>query len=175
MTVNDPALLTILVFLIAGLFLVQTLFLLVFVDRVNRRIRKLDRTLVRTSKKISRGIQTANDYVQQLSRTVETLPDVVHRVDGLLDTVVCKLRSFSGRASRDLHWTTSHLEETGRRIELALHQFTRQTSKVRKWIRYPGNWIAAIIHGAFTGVKTYSRDSHRRQPATHYPDDEIFI
>ena len=175
MSISDPALVNILVFLMAGLFLVQTLFLLIFLDQVNRRVRKAERSLFKVSKKASRGLQTSKKYLHQVNQIAEKLPQVTREVDNLLNLALEKTRQANDRAASDLHSSTAHLEETGRRIEFALNQFTRQTSKVRKWIRYPGNWASAIIHGAFTGVKTYSRESHRKQPATHYADEEIFI
>jgi hypothetical protein len=175
MTISDPALVTTLVFLIAGLFLLQTLFLLVFVDQVNRRVRRAERSLNRVSRRATAGFGTAKNYLQQLGVIAEKIPAVANEVDSLLDITVEKVHSANQRAAREIHLTTAHIEETGRRIEFALSQFTRQTSKVRRWIRYPGHCLSAIIHGAFAGVKTYSRDSSRGQPATHYPDEEIFI
>jgi hypothetical protein len=175
MTSSDPQFVTILAFLIAGLFLIQTLFLLVFVDQVNRRVRRAESSLVKASRKISCGLQRTKQHLQQLSWITDRLPVVAREVNNLLEIASEKARWANEIAAHDIHLSTAHLEETGRRIEFALSQFTRQTSKVRKWIRYPAYCISAIIHGAFTGAKAYTRNSRKGQPATHYPDDEIFI
>ena len=86
-----------------------------------------------------------------------------------------KSRWANDLVTSNIQLSAAHLEETSRRIDFALNQFTRQTSKVRKLVRYPANYMSAIVHGVFTGVKTFTRNSRREQPATHYPDDEIFI
>ena len=175
MTISDPQLVTVLVYVIAGLFLLQTLFLLVFVDQVNRRTRSAERSLTRLSKKALRGLRLSRQYLHQLNLVAVKLPAVEHEISKMLDIASGKTREANEIASRNISLSIAHIEETSRRIELALTQFTRQTSRVRKWIRFPTYYISAIIHGAFTGVRVYSRDSHRRQPATHVPDDEIFI
>jgi len=175
MTISNPQLVTILVFVIAGLFLIQTLFLLVFLDQVNRRVRRAEKSLVEASKKASAGLRNAQELLLQVSRVTDRLPLAAQEVNNLLETASVKAQQINEIVAKNIHLSTVHVEETGRRIEFALGQFTRQTSKVRKWVRYPAYFISAIIHGAFTGVRTYTRDSRRRQPATHYPDDEIFI
>ena len=175
MTISDPQLVTILAFVIAGLFLVQTLFLLVFVDQVNRRIRRAEMSLVKASKKASHSLQTLKQQLQQLSRYTERIPAVVHEVNKLLSITSEKARWVDEKIARDIHLSTAYVEEASRRVEFALHQFTRQTSKVRKWIRYPSFFISALIQGTFAGVRAYTRDSRQRQPETHYPDEEIFI
>ena len=175
MTIHDPQLVTILVFWIAGLFLVQTLCLLVFVERVNRRVRRAEKSLVKLSKRASAGLRKTQELLLQVSRVTDRLPSAALEVNNLLETTSVKARQINSIVARDIHLSTVHIEEAGRRIEFALSQLTRQTSKVRKWIRYPSHCVSAIIHGAFTGVRTYTRDPQRGQPATHYPDDEIFI
>lgn len=175
MTISDPQLVTILVFVIAGLSLTQTLFLLVFLDQVNRRVRKAEISLGKLSRKASHSLQNTKQLLQQLSRGTDKLPIVAGEVNRFLDIATEKARLANEIVARDIHFSVVHLEETSRRIEFALHQFTRQSSKVKKWIRYPACFVSAMIHGASTGVKAYTRASHRQQPATHYPDDEIFI
>ena len=175
MTISNPQLVTILALFIAGLFLIQTLFLLVFVDQVNRRVRRAESMLIKVSKQASRGLQSANEYLVQVGRIADTLPVVAREVNKFLDIASEKLYRANEVAAHDIHLGTTYVEEVGRRIEFVLHQFTRQTSKVRKGVRYPAHIVSAIIHGTFTGLKAYSRASRRKQPPTHYSDDEIFI
>lgn len=175
MTIGDPQLVAILVFVIAGLFLLQTLLLLVFFDQVNRRVLAAERSLIKLSKRVSQGLRLSKEYLHRLSLVTVKLPAVEHEINNVLDIALGKARQTNEIASRNIRLSIAHIEETGRRIELALMQFTRQTTKVKKWIRYPAYHISAIIHGAFAGIRVYSRESHRGQPATHVPDDEIFI
>jgi hypothetical protein len=175
MTISDPQFVTILVFVIAGLFLLQTLFLLVFLDQVNRQIRKADLSLIRISRKTTKGLRDTKEELQKLSQITDKLPAMARRVDTVLGIATEKARWTNDVASRNIQLSTDYLEEANRKIEFALSQFTRQTSKVKRLIRYPANYVSAIIHGAFTGFRTYTRETHRGQPATHYPDDEIFI
>jgi len=175
MTINDPQLVTILVFVISGLFLLQTLFLLVFFDQVNRRVRKAERSVSSFARKASEGLRNTKEQLQQLSRITGKIPEIARELDTLLDVASEKARWADSAASRNIQLSAAHLEETNRRIDFALNQFTRQTSRVRKLIKYPTNYVSAIIHGAVTGVKTYTRHPDRGQPSTHNPDDEIFI
>ena len=174
-TVQDPATLEVMVILIVVLFAVQTLAFFIFLEFVNRRVRKADRALSKFSKKAIQSVQLTREYLQRLSWITEKLPVVEQEVNTIMDSVSDKMREANRVAEKSIGLTTTHLEETSRRIEFALSQFSRQTSKVRRWIRYPGHYVSAIIHGAFTGFRFYSRESHTRQPATHYPDDERFI
>ena len=174
-TVQNPATLEAMVILIVVLFAVQTLVFFFFLEYLNRRVRKADQSLSKFSKKAIQSVRLTREYLQKLSWINEKLPVVEQEVNTLLDSLSDSARHANEVTGKSIGLTATHLEETSRRIEVALSQFSRQTNKVRRWIRYPGYYVSALIHGAFTGFRSYSRGSHSQQPATHYPDDEEFI
>jgi hypothetical protein len=175
MTVSDPQLVTILVFAMAGLLLLQTLFLLVFMGQVNRRVRKAEKSVVKISKEALETLRTTRSHLEKLSWIKDKLPLAEREITLLLDHISERIRQVNETSEQGLEAVSSRVVEIGRRSELTLNQFLRQSSQVRKWIRYPGLCASAVVHGLFVGLRAYFRHSHEGQPATHLPDEEIFI
>ncbi len=171
MAVNDPTLTAVLVFIMAGLLLIQTAGLLIALGKLSSQVRKTEQSLVQITEIIHGRLVEANTLLKHLSGMQGQLEQIAVRSNGFIDATGERIEDANSRIARLLGTATTKIEESGRTFEYALAQFMRQTTQLTREVRYPAKRLSAVLKGVQVGLRTLL--SRERDVPTQ--DEEAFI
>lgn len=171
MTVTDPTLTTVLVFIMAALVLIQTAGLLIALGKLTVQIRQTEQNLVRMTKMVHGRLEEANALLEHLSGVQGHLEEIATHSNRFLDATGEHIERTNDRLAGLLTTATTKVDESGRTLEYALAQFMRQTTQLSREVHYPAKRISAVLKGIQVGLRTFlSRDRH-----VPTQDEEAFI
>lgn len=173
MVVNDLDLVTVLVFIMVGLVILQSVGLVIMLAKSNARLQEAESRLQRYSVQMRPLLANLRDALERLKWIPGQLQAFEETTENLLTSVVGGLETANERFKVGLGAGCDRIEEAGRKIEYGLSTFSRQTTRVHRSIRYPASNFSALIHGLTAGIETLRGD--KKDPTRHYQEEEDFI
>ncbi len=171
MTITDPTTLTVLVFFMAFLLLVQTLGLLIALALFSSRIQDAEKSMVGLVGVVRRELQEMSTLFGRAVWFREKLPALERQSLRVLDATSSGLAQADQFAADRLHKATVKVDEAGRKLEYGLTQFTRQTTHLTRELRRPTGQLSAVVKGILAGIKALKT----RDRSTPLQDEDIFI
>jgi hypothetical protein len=175
MSINNMELVTILVYILAGLFLLQAIITLIMYFALQRPIKKAEDKAITLTQRSAGQIRNLKALLFRLNKSLDRLPMVEQSVSRVLDYAIGKLQLVNQYTESALRKSSDQIEEIGRQFEHSLKQFSRQTAQVDRAIRNPAVNASALLQGLVVGFKELFKSTPPVQPATHSPDDDAFI
>ncbi len=173
MTFQNLELVTVLIFVLVGFILAQTIVLLVIMSKLDREMKRLERAATRYARELGDVLTSLNAGLGRVDWILRTLPVVEKSIAGLMDSVLSGAGKANDGASKGIESALERIDEAGRQFEFALTKFSRQTSRVRRLVRYPTISAAALAHGLVTALRTLREP--KKRPMRHLHDGERFI
>jgi hypothetical protein len=175
MSISDIQLVSVLVFVLAGLFLLQSLFVVFLFFVLRNRMDRIEAKSMDMTQRLGGQLRNIRALTHRIGETLQFLPDTESSIDKILEVVTDHLQSADRYAQSVLKRSTSEIDEIGRRIEVSLRQLERQTSQIDRWVRNPAINVSALLQGLIVGFREFFKTRPRTQPATHSADDDAFI
>ena len=173
MTFQNLELATVLIFVLVGLILAQTIVLLVVISKLNQEMKRSETAASRLAREVGDALTSISAGLGRADWIFRTLPVVEKSVAGLLDSLTSGAGKANESASKGIESALEKIDEAGRQFEFALTKFSRQTSRVRRAVRYPTIGAAALAHGLVTALRTMREP--KKRPMRHLHDGERFI
>lgn len=174
MTVGNLDFVTVLVLIMCAMVLGQAIFTVLVLRKAEKRLHEADRLLSRTSTKVLEKLAVARNLLEDLKGLHETLPLVEKEIFSLLDSAHRGTEKVSSISARGIQIAMAKVEDADRRSEYALAQFTRQTTRLRKGVRYPVIHLSALLKGVLAGIETLWMN-REEEPQKGLHEEEGFI
>ncbi|MEJ2078967.1 MAG: hypothetical protein P8020_11485 [Acidobacteriota bacterium] len=171
MSINDPTAITILVFIMAGLVLIQTVGLLFALGKLSSQVRSAEQSVVEIANVIRGRVAEANALLKYLSGMQTRLEDLASHSNQLIDATGDRIAVANDHIAGLLELATGKVDESGRSVEYVLAQFMRQTTQLTRQVHHPTKRVSAVLKGVQVGLKTLL--SRERSVPTQ--DEEAFI
>lgn len=161
---------TILVWVMAGLILLQTLGIVIAMEIARRKISKTRSTLDHTVEGLVELVHKTQLFLERALPLKERAPELENNLKRLLDATFTGVERADSVTAQGLRAAAQNLEMASRRVDLALAQFVRHTSRISRLVRYPSIQVSAVIQGAAAAFRELSRS--KREASTPQPTGE---
>jgi hypothetical protein len=173
MTFQNLETATVLIFVLAAFIVAHMIVILVIISKVDQEMKRVEKSATRFAKELREDLTSLNEGLGRLEPVFRTLP----LAEKAIAQVVNSLMSGAGRAnqnaSKGIESALHSIDEAGRKFEFALTRFSRQTTRVRRAVRYPTISAAALAHGFVTALRVLRKP--KKRPMRHLNDGESFI
>lgn len=174
MTIENPQLVTFLVFAIAGLILFQTALVFAFIWIFRTVIQRLDAKVDILATKSRDVVRFASQSVEAVEKTSSRLADVRIFLEGKFQEATQIGQKADRTTASQLNHLRFQLEKVNRNTDVLLSKFTVQTFKVHRAILDPSMRLSAILRAGAAAIRhAFSRGDG--SPASHVPDRPDFI
>lgn len=175
MSFNDPQLASILVLVMGAFVLLETLFVIVALHQIQRRLRKAEAAVDTLLDRTFRTLQSSRTRLEQLEKIGEKFPELQDKMEGFLEDFLQAAHWADEAAEKQVRRLRLQLEASNKRCGIWLSQFSRQTYRVQKAIRDPARQVSAVIRGVLAGIRCYFSNGRSKPETAPLPDREIFI
>jgi hypothetical protein len=161
----------VLVFCMAGLVLGHAVLLALAFVSLDRRLRHWTDRLTASQAAVGDSLRAASVLLGQVAQVAARLPSLEQKANHWLDVLATQTERLDQQAARGLAEAIRLVDETGRRIEYGLVQFSRETTVLARKVRLPAKQLSAVLKGLRAGL-----DAWRRPPRpSALQDEEDFI
>ena len=172
MAIENIELVNTLIFVMIGLVFINALFVLVAMFAVTRQ--------VANARKAFAGIrQQTLDRLEDVRMILAKTYAVQKKIPEIEEVVLAQINELNNRtvqADRFLEARiarfTRGVDDVNRRMDIALHQYSRFTSQLDSLVRVPVINLKAFCSGVAAGV---SEISHKEKSVSRIPNDEEFF
>ena len=171
MAIENPFLVNILVWIMAGLILVQTTLLVLTNFIVRQTIRNIDQSLHSFSQQSVKGMKMIHRGIDVIKEVLPRLPSVQEAIERNVEAVVQTTQTVSRAMSRGVDLARYQAAETENGVNSLLSILSQQVYKAHVAVSHPSLRLATIIR---TGIDLFKRTVLQpdQPPASHQPDDE---
>ena len=174
MTVQNLQLVNILIFVMAGLIIVETIILVVTSFSLSRQLQHLDQNLRLLCNRSAQGLAFAQRVITSIEEGTPALAHVEDKVEKQLSTLVETTESANQALGRSLDLLRFETGEARGHMDNALSQFSQQTFRLHRLLRHPAMRASEIVNAGLKILKqTLSREA--KSPASYGSDKETFI
>ena len=171
MTIENPFLVNILVWIVAGLILVQTALLVLTNFMVRQKIRNIDQSLHSFSQQSVKGMKMIHRGIDVVEEVLPRLPAVQETIERNVDAVIQATQTVSRAMSRGVDLARYQAAETENGVDNLLSILSQQIYKAHEAVSHPSLRLATIIRTGFDVLKRTVLQPDQ-SPASHPPDDE---
>lgn len=173
MTIENPQLVTVLILCMAGMLFAQALLFVFVLVRTEQKMREMETAMARLSKLAGSSLAATREILEKLGWLPEVMVKLDVKIASMLDAMLHGLGKANDGLEGGIDRVNRSIDDVSRRVDYGLMLFTRQTSRVRRGLRYPALNFSALIHGIKVGLQTLKGE--RRTPTRSIHDDENFI
>ena len=174
MTIQNLQLVNILVFIMAGLIIVETIILVVTTFTLSRLLQDLDQNMRVLSQRSAKGMAFARQVITAIEESTPELAQVGDTVEKQLSTLAANTETANQALGRSLDLLRFKTGEARGEMDVALGKFSQQTFRLHRLLLHPAMRASEIVHAGIKILKqTLSREA--KSPASYGPDRETFI
>ncbi len=174
MTIQNLPLVNILILIMAGLIIVETIILVVTTLSLSKQIQDLDQNLRVLSQRSAQGLAFARRVITAIEEGIPELARVEDTVEKQLSSLVKTTKTADQALGRSLDLLRFKTGEARGEVDTTLSKFSQQTFRLHRLLLHPAMRISEIVHAGVKILKqTLSREA--KSPASHGPDKETFI
>ncbi len=162
MEVSDPQTVTVLVWIMAGLVLINGLSIVMTTALCARAVRQCQIGLERTILKARFFCQEGTRQLERLAGTRERFQHVLQSVRQSLDGAYAAVIVLDGGVERLLRSTRNATLELGREVEYVLLRIEHQTAHFSRIGRHLATQLRALRRGAAAAVEAFGVPTRRR-------------
>lgn len=174
MAIDNLQLVTILVYIMAGLIIVETIILVATTLTLSKQLQNLDQNLRVLSNRSTQGLAFARRVISAIEESTPELSQVGDTVEKQLATLVKTTEAANRSLGRSLDYLRYEAGEARNEMDDALSKFSNQTFRLHRLLLHPAMRASKIVHA---GVKILKQSLSReaKSPASYGPDRETFI
>lgn len=174
MDIQDLQLVNILVLVMAGLIIGQTLLLVIISFRMAKQARHLDESLRLLSQRSAQGVAFAQRVIAAVEKMTPELSEVESTVEKELTTFLKASEKADQAAGRTIDLLRFELGKADSGLDDLLSKFSQQTYAVHRATVHPSMRVSELIRASLKILKqTLSRG--KKSPASYWPEKETFI
>jgi len=153
------------------LMLVQAVGLVYALLRVNTLLRRSEKVMEDRFLSVQNQLRTLSTSLESLAGVTARIPELAAKTCTALDSTAEYLVRADESTAKALQKASQAVEESGRRVDLAIARFSRHTGQVVKGIETPAHQASAFLKGVRTGFRVW------REQRTGIPtqDEDRFI
>jgi hypothetical protein len=171
---TDPQAVTILVCVMGVIILLNTVGLIIALEKASRKLELACRQIDQVMAKIRTYSDKAQALLHHLLRAKDHVTGMERTAQSLINNTYDSMVEANQGATQGLEQASSALQVADRRLDLALGQLKKQVTRVDQLVRFPAIQVTALVHGLAAAMREMSR-SRQRQPRTHSVEEEDFI
>ena len=173
MTFQNLETVTVVIFVLAAFMLAQTIVILVIISKLDQEMKRVEKSAARFVRVLGEVLTALDEGLGRLDWVFRTLPLAEKNITCVVDSLMSGAGKANQSASKGIESALHSIDEAGRKFEFALTKFSRQTTRVRRAVRYPAISAAALAHGLVTALRTLREP--KKRPMRHLHDGESFI
>ena len=174
MTIQNLQLVNILVLIMVGLIIVETIILVVTTLSLSKQLQILDQNLRVLSQRSAQGLDFARRVITAIEKGTPELAQVEDTVEKQLSTLVETTQTANQALGHNLDLLRFKTAETRGEMDTTLGKFSQQTFRLHRLLLHPAMRASEIVHAGVKILKqTLSREA--KSPASYGPDKETFI
>ncbi len=174
MPIQNLQLVHVLVFIMAGLIIVETIILVITTLSLSKQIQDLDQNLRVLSQRSTQGLAFARRVITAIEEGTPALAQVEDTVEKQLSTLVEATKTADQALGRSLDLLRFETGEARDEVDNALGKFSQQTFRLHRLLLHPAMRASEIVHAGVKILKqTLSKEA--KSPASYGPDKENFI
>jgi len=174
MPIENLQLVNILVFIMAGLIIVETIMLVVTTLTLSKQLQDLDQNLHVLSQRSAQGMAFARQVITAIEESVPELAHVEDTVEKQLSALTANTETANQALGRNLDLLRFQAGEARAEMDATLGKFSQQTFRLHRLLLHPAMRASEIVHAGVKILKqTLSREA--KSPASYGPDKETFI
>jgi len=174
MTIQNLQLVNILVLIMAGLIIVETIILVVTTLSLSKQIQDLDQNFRVLSRRSAEGMAFARRVITAIEEGTPELAKVEGTVEQQLSTLMETTKTADQALGRSLDLLRFETGKAQGEVDATLNKFSQQTFRLHRLLLHPAMRASEIVHAGVTILKqTLSREA--KSPASYGPDKETFI
>ncbi|GAB4117516.1 MAG: hypothetical protein Kow001_17760 [Acidobacteriota bacterium] len=162
---------TVLVFCMAAMVLGHAVLLALALVSLDRRLRHWTERLTASQAAVGGSLRAASELLGRVAQIAAGLPRLEQKANHWIDVLAIQTERLDQQAARGLAEAIRLVEETGRRIEYGLVQFSRETTVLARKVRLPAKQLSAVLKGIQAGLHAWRRPPH----PSALQDEEDFI
>jgi hypothetical protein len=167
-------LVNLLIFIMAGLIIVETIILLVTAFTLSRQLQNLDQNLKVLSQRSAQGMAFAQRVIAAIAEGTPEFSQVEATVEEQLSTLMETTETANQAMGRSLDLLRFETGEARGEMDTALGRFSQQTFRLHRMVLHPAMRASEIVHAGVKILKqTLSKEA--KSPASFGPDKETFI
>ncbi len=174
MAIQNLQLVNLLIFIMAGLIIVETIILVVTSFTLSRQLQNLDQNLKVLSQRSAQGMAFAQRVIAAIEEGTPEFSKVESTVENQLATLMETTETADQAFGRSLDLLRFETGEARGEVDAALSKFTQQTFRLHRMVLHPAIRASEIVHAGIKILKqTLSKEA--KSPASYGPDKETFI
>jgi len=174
MTIQNLQLVNVLVLIMAGLIIMETIILVVTTLSLSKQIQDLDQNLRVFSKRSAQGLAFARRVITAIEEGTPELAQVENTAEKQLSTLVETTKTANQALGRSLDLLRLETGKAQGEMDTALSKFSQQTFRLHRLLLHPAMRASEIVHAGVKILKqTLSKEA--KSPASYRPDKENFI
>ena len=174
MTIQNLQLVNVLVLIMAGLIIVETIILVVTTLTLSKQIQDLDQNLHVLTQRSAQGLAFARRVITAIEEGTPQLAQVEDAAEKQLSTLVETTKTADQALGRGLDLLRFETGEARGQVDTVLSKFSQQTFRLHRLLIHPAMRASEIVHAGVRALKqTLSREA--KSPASYGPDKETFI
>ena len=174
MAIENLQLVNLLIFIMAGLIMVETIILVVTTFSLGRQLQNLDQNLKVLSRRSSQGMAFAQRVISAIEEGTPEFSKVEDTVEEQLSTLMKTTETANQAMGRSLDLLRFETGEARGEVDAVLGRFTQQTFRLHRLVLHPAMRASEIVHAGVKILKqTLSKQA--KSPAVYGPDKETFI
>ncbi len=171
MTIENLPLVNLLVWVMAGLILVQTALLVVTNIIVRRKIRDIDRGLQFFSQQSVKGMKMIDQAIHVVEDVLSSLPEAQKVIARNADAWVETTQTASRTMSRGIDLVRYQVAEAENGIDALLSTLSQRIYKTHEAMSHPSLRLTTIIQSGIDVLRRFLLQENR-SPASQPPEDE---
>jgi hypothetical protein len=174
MAIENLQLVHLLIFIMAGLIMVETIILVATTFSLGRQLQNLDQNLQVLSRRSAQGMAFAQRVISAIEEGTPEFSKVEDTVEEQLSSLMETTESANQAFGRSLDLLRLETGEARGEMDAALNSFSQQTFRLHRLVLHPAMRASEIVHAGVKILKqTLSRQA--RSPTAYGPDKETFI
>ena len=174
MAIQNLQLVNLLIFIMAGLIIVETIILVVTTFSLSSQLQHLDQNLKVLAQRSAQGMAFAQRVIAAIEEGTPAFSKVESTVEDQLSTLMKNTETANQAFGRSLDLLRFETGEARGEMDTALTKFSQQTFRLHRMVLHPAMRASEIVHAGIKILKqTLAKEV--KSPASYGPDKETFI
>lgn len=173
---NDASPLTVYsVLILAGIVVVQTIFLVAANLLLRRRLIDVEPKLVQASSRATMALEQSRELLERLASLQEKLPVWQENVSRWTDRVNTALVEMDEHAKHWLQAARDQSQRADRKTDWLVLRFSEKAAEVQESVSSPARHVSAAVTALKAAVSRYFASRNENTPYDFHPDQDDFI
>jgi len=172
MTIENIELANTLVFIMIGLVLINTMFVLGAMYAATRQVASARKAFTGIRKQTLDRLEDIRMILAKTYAVQKKIPEIEEVLMAQIDGISSRAVNANDFLKTQLVRFSSGIDSTNRRMDIILGQYSRFSTQLDSWVRIPVINFKALCSGVSSGVREIT---HKERSVSEIPNDEEFF